>query len=532
MSFSPDIIIIGSGPAGVSAAFPLVDAGINVLMIDVGHEKTDGLVKSDNYFEMHLAGAKQHEVFVGENFDVFTSGGPSSPKVRAPTNSQVFRDYTENYNISTENFTVAGSLAAGGLSNAWGAGVSCFDDVDLKDYPITKESLESSYKTIFDRIGVSGSNDDMGSFHGDMDTMQSSLDIDDNSRRLLHRYNKNPRRAHSRGVTIGRTRHAVLSLPVNDREACSYCGLCLWGCAHESIYNSVQDLSLLKSKQNFQYRNNIFINKIVKKDAGYELHGAHIANSADAFFYTEKLILACGAVGSAKLVLEALQIFEEKIPLLSAPTMAFAMFFPEKLGRAISKDGFAMGQLSLKIVDENAAEGYSFGSTFSANAILASELLQRVPLSYPLSRQVIRFMQSSILLGNCFMSGSYGNHKMHLGKDGKTYIKGSYSEILSESITQVSRRLIKVMASYGAIPLPGGFRVTSPGEDIHYAGTLPMRADPKQYETTATGEVAGLSGVYVVDGAVLTTLPAKSHTLTIMANADRIGKILVANMSG
>ncbi|MGA2128891.1 MAG: FAD-dependent oxidoreductase, partial [Xanthobacteraceae bacterium] len=29
-----DIVIIGSGPAGVSAAFPLVETGLRVLMID------------------------------------------------------------------------------------------------------------------------------------------------------------------------------------------------------------------------------------------------------------------------------------------------------------------------------------------------------------------------------------------------------------------------------------------------------------------------------------------------------------------
>jgi choline dehydrogenase-like flavoprotein len=35
-----------------------------------------------------------------------------------------------------------------------------------------------------------------------------------------------------------------------------------------------------------------------------------------------------------------------------------------------------------------------------------------------------------------------------------------------------------------------------------------------------------LPGVHVVDGAVLPVLPAKAHTLTIMANADRIASAL------
>jgi flavin-dependent dehydrogenase len=31
-----DVIIVGSGPAGVSAAYPLVQSGIKVLMVDGG----------------------------------------------------------------------------------------------------------------------------------------------------------------------------------------------------------------------------------------------------------------------------------------------------------------------------------------------------------------------------------------------------------------------------------------------------------------------------------------------------------------
>ena len=79
-----------------------------------------------------------------------------------------------------------------------------------------------------------------------------------------------------------------------------------------------------------------------------------------------------------------------------------------------------------------------------------------------------------------------------------------------------------------ALVLPGSFSIGKPGSDIHYAGTLPMRDQPARGETSATGEIAGLAGVHVVDGACLNTLTEKSHTLTIMANADRIGKKLAA----
>ena len=91
---------------------------------------------------------------------------------------------------------------------------------------------------------------------------------------------------------------------------------------------------------------------------------------------------------------------------------------------------------------------------------------------------------------------------------------------------EANRKLQKAYGVLGAMLLPGSFTIGKPGGDIHYAGTLPMREKPVLGETSSLGEVKGLEGVYIVDGACLSALPAKSHTLTIMANADRIGRIL------
>jgi choline dehydrogenase-like flavoprotein len=44
-------------------------------------------------------------------------------------------------------------------------------------------------------------------------------------------------------------------------------------------------------------------------------------------------------------------------------------------------------------------------------------------------------------------------------------------------------------------------------------------------------EVKGHPGLYVVDGAALGRLPAKHLTLSIMANADRVGRRIAAQTS-
>jgi len=52
-----DAIIVGSGPAGVSAAWPLVKSGKEVLMIDVGYEPSNDSQlsnKNDNMYPVNL----------------------------------------------------------------------------------------------------------------------------------------------------------------------------------------------------------------------------------------------------------------------------------------------------------------------------------------------------------------------------------------------------------------------------------------------------------------------------------------------
>jgi hypothetical protein len=89
--------------------------------------------------------------------------------------------------------------------------------------------------------------------------------------------------------------------------------------------------------------------------------------------------------------------------------------------------------------------------------------------------------------------------------------------------------LKKEFSKLGAYILPGSFIHGIPGSDIHYAGTMPMKRSPILGETSHAGEIFGLNDVHVIDGASLPLLSEKSHTLTIMANADRIANVVVKN---
>ena len=88
------------------------------------------------------------------------------------------------------------------------------------------------------------------------------------------------------------------------------------------------------------------------------------------------------------------------------------------------------------------------------------------------------------------------------------------------------RALLRAFRKIGYFGLRRFVKYAQPGQSIHYAGPLPMRERPeKAYETDRYGRLFGSKRVFIGDSATFPELPAKNLTLTIMANALRIGEV-------
>jgi choline dehydrogenase-like flavoprotein len=88
---------------------------------------------------------------------------------------------------------------------------------------------------------------------------------------------------------------------------------------------------------------------------------------------------------------------------------------------------------------------------------------------------------------------------------------------------RVARKLARNSLRIGAAPLLPLLEVELPGRSFHDGGTLPMRANPQSGQTDTLGRPAGLQRVHVIDSSVFPTIPATTITLSVMANAYRIG---------
>lgn len=521
MIYDFDVIVVGSGPAGVSAAFPLVNAGLNVLMVDGGKEqKMNPPIKKN--LDLRLHDKNQWKWMLGEDLYALKIANLISPKHRIPSLEYVFEGFKKSNKIVSKNFTATGSLATGGLSNAWGCGVACFSKDELLHFPFSYSEIYKSYENIALRIGLSGKvNDDLSSYFGVDQWANKPMDIDEIHNYLLNKYNG--LKTDLNGFLLGRCRMAVLSNKLNDRDACNSCGNCFIGCDRKSMYSSVSDVINLKKNKNFTFYPGFIVDSVLKKDNFLSVQGSFSCDLEQKQISAKKIILAAGTLATTRLVLNAIKLKKE-VPMLSSPTGAFMAFVPRFFGRKVNSSA-AIGQIAFTLpIEDNVSAS---GATFLASSINASELLVHLPFKRRFGVDILSSLLSSCVIGNIFLPGHLTNAKVKLGNTGELIVDGIYDEKVNLYMAIASKRLKRAFFKMGAVILPGSFTIGNPGADVHYSGTLPMRKNPVSGETTSDGEVYSLGGVYVVDGASLPFLPSKPHTFTIMANADRIGNKIV-----
>lgn len=535
-----DIIIVGSGPAGVSAAFPLVQAGLKVLMVDGGRETTLS-PPAQSYLTARANDADQWKWIVGRDFHSLKFADAVSPKLRAPTHSYVFEGYEQINKVIGEKFVALGSLAQGGLSNAWGCGVAKLSPRELADYPFDAEEIEGSYKTVTQRMGISGAcPDDLTDYFG-LDTWADKpIEMDPLQSQLLAKYQSLNTELISSGFRLGRSRVAALSHDKGERKACDLSGNCLWGCDRKALYSAIDDIATLKKYPNFTYRSGLIVDRVSRSEQYPYIQGRD--SLAFSFSITgRKVLLAAGTLATTRLAMIALGI-NHSLKMQACPVAAFLLWRPMSLGLSRGP-AFGLGQLSfaLSLSDKASSDVASgrtiddlssfstnaFGSLFNTTGIPISEFAKFIPLRKPLGIQFLRSLLSSCTVGNVYLPGLYTNASLKLDADEVLRVSGGYTEDVDSLMKEAQNKLRSSFLKLGALMLPKSFTLSKPGGDLHHACSLPMRKEPTLGETSPDGELFGLRNVHVIDGACLTAISEKSHTLTIMANADRIAKKLL-----
>ncbi|MGR9250430.1 FAD-dependent oxidoreductase [Rhizobium leguminosarum] len=490
-----DFIIIGSGPAGVSAAFPLIAAGRRVLMLDGGDD----------------AGSQEESRSVrvlGSNLESLRKDDGSSPKLQTPAARGILEPFRRQSGITGDGFIPIGSLARGGLSNIWGAQISYLDAEDIADWPIDIASLQRSYERVANRIGISSNADFTTCAHG-----EPVLPLGATAADVLHRHQA--AKPADGSFRLFPAVNAILSEARPGRAACDLRGDCLYGCPSGAIYNSRQDLLLLRKSPHFRLIDNMQAMSLTRSS------GWTVGTADGSSFSAPRIILAAGVLGTAALLADLLPFGEQGLRLLNSPTLAVPLLCPTRLLRSPTPT-HSLAQLGLSLRYGSGASDYVTGAIYEVGTLPAQSFVNRMPLGRKAGRAAFELIGGSLLVATIYYPGdqshSYIRRDETAGK-GLT-VRGGFAEgfgLRAEALKKMLRREWKRLR---LIQLPGA-SLAEPGIDAHFAGTLPMGA-AGPFGTSSDGEMNLHPGLYVVDGSILPDLSSKYVTMTIMANADRI----------
>ena len=464
---------------------------------------------------------------LGEEFHALQQSDAVSPKFRVPTHSYVFKNFNEANKIESKDFVAVGSLATGGLSNAWGCGVARLSAGEFAEFPCSSSDFDEPYEIVAKRIGISGRNDDdMADYFGVDGWAQLPIQMDILHQHLYEKFTNRATKYPPQDFRLGRSRVAVLSAAHAGRLACDNSGNCLWGCQRGAMYSSKDELPLLRSYKNFHEHKGLIVDQLIKNGNMWTVAGLINSSKERRAITASRVVLAAGTLATTRIALQALK-YEQSVRVLSCPTAAFLLWLPRFLGAARTP-AFGLGQLSFSLGLKN--DVTAFGSTFATTGIPISEFARHLPMQRRVSIDFLSAWLSSCLVGNVFLPGKFSSSTAQLRGDGVLSVQGGGEDEVNKLMPKISARLRQEYARLGAWMVPQSFTLGKRGSDIHYAGTLPMRKQPLVGETNEFGELQGLQGVYVVDGACLPVLSEKSHTLTVMANAVRIGQELVKEL--
>lgn len=511
-----NFVIVGSGPAGVAAARRLEGRG--TCIVDVG-------MTAEQDFPYASLGeglaAGDFASMLGPRWEML--GNLVEPerlhaKLRAPGVNYVARGQTFRVHDAFGKVSVvgAGSHARGGMSNAWGAQLFRYSAADLAEaggWPVNVGALTSHYTDLEAHIGIAGKIDDMYSFLGATTGMLPPAPLSPAAHHLLARY---ATRRGSTQLRLGHSRLAVLTESYRGYPAHCFNETEFFATGQHGLYTARRTLDELCAGGGVEYLGGQELIAYRELPEYVELDLRHSESGAVRTLRARHLLIGCGAMQTARLVLLNKQAVGRSLPFIDHPPTLVPLFIPRMFGAALPAHSYPV-QLVASVDVDGARDMISF---YYPGGMLWSDLLADIPLPMNAALKILPNLLGGMLVAQIWeTSRPLPENRLSLDPSGSIRIdypaRFPYARLKS---------LLAALRPLGAYSLPQLARMAPPGWGFHHAACLPMRHNPDPFETHVDGRLWDSMRVRVIDGSVLPSLPAKNHSLTLMANAARIAE--------
>lgn len=457
-----DVVIVGSGPAGVHAAYPLIKAGLNVAIIDGGLDSR----KQDN----------ELNDFLGATFKETSNAYNLIKK-----SSHVFNKTYQLLKIKSK-IEIIQSLAKGGLAQHWHGICDFFSKEELEKIGLPADEILKEYQEV-----------------GKLIRLKLNTELDYNARLLLKSLNR---------PFLQSTAYSVpIAFP----------------------YYTSSSIKYLNRFKNFTYMGNQLVHEVLDKKENVQIQSFSINGSVESKTYAKFLILAAGSVNTTRILLRSLNLFNYKTTFLTKSHYLTACINIKALMRKNRTNKSKLGQLVISSQQRYQGLETFFIQLYKLNPKAILKVLKYIPLPRIIALPLLSIFTPSLMIADVRFPAFESKNKFCrlIKKHGTDILEISFEESGEEIKFHKNEftKITKKLRSIGLFPI----KVTKDFTTSHYAGGIPYQKIKGILSTDINGKLHQANRIYIGDSATWRALPAKAPTLTIMANASRIGKKVLEN---
>lgn len=449
---------------------------------------------------------------------------PGLPEKRSFGSNYPFRDFGQLGALRSRGVNEAiVSGAFGGFSNTWGAQFMPFSAATFRDWPVSAEVMRHHYGEVLRRIPLAAEQDDLAELFPVLADADPLPQLSPRSADALGRYARHRTRLRDAGVLMGRARLAF------QASRCVRCGLCMTGCPHALIYSAAQTFTALRESSQIAYRGGLLALRVEEGPTAATVVAKELATGRLQRFTADRVMLACGAIGTSRLALGSLGIFDQPVEVLESPQFQLPFLSTRPVADPRGAPDFTLNQFNMVIRhdrtdrDLSQLHFYTYNPAFvdalpgvlrrRGAAALQGQLLRRisVALGYLPSWAAPRFAMSVRAPGD---EGSLPELVLEAGE--------ARSPFTNPMMRQVLRRVLSSAPLLDLWPVLPALQMSAGGKSYHWGGVFPHGGSVSRFASDALGRVAPWQRIHLVDSAVLPTVPATTFALTVMANAHRI----------
>lgn len=384
--------------------------------------------------------------------------------------------FYENYKIKKNDFILTSYLGLGGLSNFWGGGI----EVPEKDY------LNEYFKST--------------EINNEMNSMFRNF----YPQKLFHKkYNKFYKQKIVKTILKPNTNIKVKKFLIALNKS------------NKKIYSTTTDLKNRRILNKIKIKN-YFVKNIVKKDKKLSIICKDVNNNNFFFDGYDKVIIACGTVGTTLLVSTILDLKKKVFNLSHTPIIKFAYFRInlKKKNQYKNKINYPLLQINAKL-----KEIIIKGSLFFLDN------LYNEWIGYSNKNFLVKFLKKYVIAGFYFLPYNTINTKINVFES-KVEITHKLKNNFKVILKYIKKLTDNFFIKKKFIPVPFfTWKPDSIGSDAHYTSSLHLYNKKKRIFNKFF-ELNKLKNCHVLDCSILP--PGLSYpTFMAMVNSTSITKLII-----